>query len=71
MDAAQLQEWRKRHELTQEGTAAALGLSPRMVRYYLQGAKPVPLTVALACLAWDENPTQAGIVADDYWSSED
>lgn len=48
-----LEIWRKRHGFTQEVTAKTLGLSPRMVRYYLQGAQPIPQTVELACFAID------------------
>ena len=34
--------------------ALALGVSRRMLAYYRSGAKPVPRTVALACLGWEE-----------------
>jgi len=46
-------EWMVRHGLTQHQTATALGISRRMLGYYLSGAKPLPLTVALACLGWE------------------
>lgn len=45
-------EWMCRHNLTQQQAAAALGLSRRMLGYYLSGEKPVPRTVALACIGW-------------------
>ena len=46
-------EWVHRHGMTQQAAADALGLSRRMLAYYLSGEKPVPRTVALACLGWD------------------
>ena len=45
--------WMARHELTLDAAADALGLSRRMLAYYRSGAKPVPRTVALACLGWE------------------
>jgi len=48
-----LYEWMARHGLTQHNAANALGISRRMLGYYLSGAKPLPLTVALACLGWE------------------
>jgi len=48
-----LYEWMARHGLTQQHAADALGISRRMLGYYLSGAKPLPLTVALACLGWE------------------
>jgi len=48
-----LLEWMARHGLTQQQAAAALGVSRRMLGYYLSGAKPLPHTVALACIGWE------------------
>lgn len=48
-----LWSWMARHGLTQERAAAAIGISRRMLNYYLSGAKPIPLTVWLACLGWE------------------
>jgi len=45
--------WVNRHALTQQQAAMALGLSRRMLAYYLSGAKPLPRTVALACIGWE------------------
>lgn len=45
--------WMNKHGLTQERAAAALGVSRRMLNYYLSGAKPIPKTVWLACLGWE------------------
>lgn len=53
MPAATFEAWRRRHRLTQEQAAHALGLSPRMVKYYASGEKPVPRTVALATLGYE------------------
>jgi len=46
-------EWMARYGLTQQYAAEALGISRRMLGYYLSGAKPLPLTVALACMGWE------------------
>ena len=45
--------WMDKHGLTQERAAFALGVSRRMLNYYLSGAKPIPKTVWLACLGWE------------------
>lgn len=39
--------------LTLEQAAQALGISRRMLIYYLDGEKPIPRTVWLACLGWE------------------
>ncbi len=46
--------WMARHDLTLDTGAAALGVSRRMLAYYRSGSKPVPRTVALACLGWEK-----------------
>lgn len=46
--------WMARHDLTLDTAAQALGLSRRMLAYYRSGAKPVPRTVALACIGWED-----------------
>ena len=51
--------WMARHGLTLDGAAQALGLSRRMLAYYRGGAKPVPRTVALACLGWESEQRKA------------
>lgn len=48
-----LVEWVYRHRLTQAQAADAIGISRRMLNYYLSGAKPIPKTVWLACLGWE------------------
>lgn len=45
--------WMARHGMTLDSAAEALGLSRRMLAYYRSGEKPVPRTVALACLGWE------------------
>lgn len=45
-------EWMAQNHLTQERASEALGVSRRMLGYYLSGAKPVPKTLWLACLGW-------------------
>ena len=46
--------WMARHGLTLDTAAEALGVSRRMLAYYRSGTKPVPRTVALACLGWEK-----------------
>jgi hypothetical protein len=48
-----LVEWIYRHRLTQAQAAEAIGISRRMLNYYLSGARPIPKTVWLACLGWE------------------
>lgn len=45
--------WMARHQMSLDTAAQALGLSRRMLAYYRSGEKPVPRTVALACLGWE------------------
>ena len=45
--------WMERHGLTLDGAAEALGLSRRMIAYYLSGEQPVPKTVMLATEGYD------------------
>lgn len=52
--------WMARHELTLDTAAQALGLSRRMLAYYRSGAKPVPRTVALACVGWEDVKKSGG-----------
>lgn len=51
--AAWLASWMSGHRLTQTAAAEALGVSRRMLNYYLAGEKPIPKTVFLACLGWE------------------
>jgi hypothetical protein len=55
-DARRFLEWRLRHGLSLSAAAKALGLSRRMVAYYSNGEKRVPLTVLLACRGWEVSP---------------
>jgi hypothetical protein len=48
MPAPAFRAWMKAHGLTQDAAAQALGLSRRMIAYYLSGEKPIPKTVLLA-----------------------
>lgn len=48
-----LWNWMARYGLTLDAAAEALGVSRRMLAYYRSGARPVPRTVALACLGWE------------------
>ena len=54
-----LWNWMARNELNQERAAASIGISRRMLNYYLSGAKPIPLTVWLACVGWEAQNRQA------------
>ena len=53
-DGEQFWNWMARNDLTLDKAAVALGVSRRMLAYYRSGLKPVPRTVALACLGWEE-----------------
>lgn len=57
-DAREFLEWRLRHGLSLTGTANALGISRRMVAYYSNGEKPVPLPILLACKGWEVGNAQ-------------
>lgn len=46
-------EWMHRNGLTQERAAEAIGISRRMLNYYLSAEKPIPQTVWLACVGWE------------------
>jgi hypothetical protein len=48
-----LVNWMHKHRLTQVSAADAIGVSRRMLNYYLSGAKVIPKTVWLACLGWE------------------
>jgi DNA-binding transcriptional regulator YiaG len=48
-----LRKWREEHRMTQSEAAAALGVSPRMWRYYEAGTHLLPKTVGLACIGLD------------------
>ncbi len=48
-----LVNWMHKHSLTQERASEAIGVSRRMLNYYLSGAKVIPKTVWLACLGWE------------------
>lgn len=52
-------DWMHRHGLTQQMAADALGISRRMLGYYVSGAKSVPRTVGLACKGWEAERRQA------------
>jgi hypothetical protein len=47
-----LLDWMQAHQLTQQAAADAIGISRRMLNYYLSAEKPIPKTVWLACLGW-------------------
>jgi hypothetical protein len=51
--AGWLRAWRNAHHMTQAEAAAALGVSPRMWRYYEAGTHLLPKTVRLAGIGLD------------------
>lgn len=55
--------WMARNDLTLDRAAEALGVSRRMLAYYRSGARPVPRTVALACVGWEDVVKNKGRVA--------
>jgi len=54
MPAAAFRGWMEGHGLTLDRAAEALGLSRRIVAYYLSGEQPVPKTVMLATEGYDK-----------------
>lgn len=54
MPAAAFRGWMEGHGLTLDRAADALGLSRRIVAYYLSGEQPVPKTVMLATEGYDK-----------------
>ena len=57
--SAWLRAWRKAHGKTQSEAAKALGVSPRMWRYYEAGTHLLPKTVRLAAIGFDVQPRAA------------
>jgi hypothetical protein len=51
--SAWLRTWRTAHNMTQAEAASALGVSPRMWRYYEAGTHLLPKTVRLAGIGLD------------------
>jgi len=51
--------WMAAHHLTLDDAASAIGVSRRMLAYYRSGQKPVPRTVALACIGWEAGKQRA------------
>lgn len=54
-----LSSWRQAHRLTQAQAAKALGVSPRMWRYYEAGEHLLPKTVRLAAIGLDASSRAA------------
>lgn len=54
-----LRQWRELHRMTQADAASALGVSPRMWRYYEAGKHLLPKTVRLACAGFDSGARAA------------
>lgn len=53
MPSTAFRAWIDRHDLTLDRAADALGLSRRIIAYYLSGEQPVPKTVMLATEGYD------------------
>ena len=47
-EAVRFREWRRGIRMNQEQAAAALGISPRMLKYYESGQRAIPKTIQLA-----------------------
>ena len=54
-----LWQWLHTTNLTQAAAADAIGISRRMLGYYLSGARPIPKTVWLACVGWQAQQSMA------------
>lgn len=54
-----LWQWLHTTNLTQAEAADAIGISRRMLGYYLSGARPIPKTVWLACVGWQAQQSMA------------
>jgi DNA-binding XRE family transcriptional regulator len=52
-DGGAFRAWRRRHGMSQQSAAEALGLSTRMVKYYEAGTHAVPKTIRLAIMGYD------------------
>lgn len=50
--------WMHACGLTQQQAADAVGISRRMLNYYLSAARPIPKTVWLACVGWQAEQAQ-------------
>lgn len=59
IDHERVFEWMHRNHLTQERAAEAIGITRRMLNYYLSGARPIPKTVWLACVGWESEQREA------------
>ncbi|MEI6205538.1 MAG: hypothetical protein WCP20_02015 [Desulfuromonadales bacterium] len=46
--------WRIRNNLSLAAASRELGVTVRIVSAYGSGARPMPRTVQLACLGWEE-----------------
>lgn len=54
MPASGFRAWIEGHGFTLEKAADALGVSRRTIAYYLSGEQPVPKTVLLATIGYDQ-----------------
>jgi hypothetical protein len=53
LDAVEFIRWRWRYGLSLSDAAEALGVSRRLIAYYVSGERAVPRTVLLACKGWE------------------
>lgn len=53
MPSRDFRSWMKRHRLSLNRAATALGLSRRTIAYYVSGEQPIPKTVMLATEGYD------------------
>lgn len=57
--------WLRDNRLPQSQGEDAIGVSRRMLVYYLSGVKPIPKTVWLACLGWQFGGKAAAACDDE------
>jgi len=60
MPADAFKSFLKRHRMTLDVAADALGISRRQAAYFASGDKPIPRTVALACRGYDADRHRPG-----------
>lgn len=64
MNATELRAALARHNVTAADLASIVGITPRAVRYWLEGERPIPAHVWLLCRLLDCRPEMLGLIRD-------